>query len=215
MQIALTTYNDEIENVEAIAKDDVARIRQSSNPEHFLRCIDKEDNKDMNLATIKYSYVTSNTKTRHDQDCNHTQEFLKEVAKTFGLDVDGENNIYEKTTSHQSQYPVSKFGTGDYPLVATFPEVFLLGKSFKNPKPNFNEQERNHLLMQFTTNATKNKHLTFYLFDKLQRHSNIQGIHTKINQDPRAFAKFVKTFFSDEFQVKLKNSISDPNGKGA
>ena len=215
LQNALTTYNDELENIETIEKDDVAGIRQSSNPEHYLRYKDIEENKEVNLATIKYSYVTSNTKTRHDQDCNHTQEFLKEVAKTLGLDVDGENAIYEKTMSHRSQYPVSEFGTGDYPLVAAFPDVFLFGKSFEKPKPNLNEQERIHLLMQFTTNAAKNKHLIFYLFDKLQRHSNIQGIHTKINHDPRAFAKFVKTFFSNEFQVKLKNSISDPNGKDA
>ena len=174
---------------------------------------------------MHFSYLTRSKKTAHDMSTDDTHDFLVSVAHELGASISSEKKEYNKSKeatkmeqrSHREQDPFNEFLGGmfgkDEGMVKAFPDVFFLGKGYDSNRPSLNEEQVQHLLMQFTTNAASCRPLLFYLFDQLQRHGSIKGMHAKRVNKENEFAKFAEEFMSESFQEKLKEAVKDPHGK--
>ena len=125
-----------------------------------------------------------------------THDYLVSVARELGVNIGNakakynESNEATKTEwmSYREQDPFNEFlggasGRKDEGLVKAFPDVFFLGKAYDSGRPSLNDDQVQHLLMQFTTNAASCQPLLFYLFDQLQRHGSIKSMHAKQAHD--------------------------------
>jgi len=175
---------------------------------------------------MHYSYLTRSKKTANDMSTDDTHDYLDSVARELGINISDEKKAYNESkeatqtewTSYREQDPFNEFSGGasgrkDEGLVKAFPDVFFLGKAYDSNRPSLNEEQVQHLLMQFTTNAASCRPLLFYLFDQMQRHGSIKGMHAKQAQNKSAFAKFAEEYMSESFQEKLKEAVKDPHGK--
>ena len=154
---------------------------------------------------MHFSYLTRLKKTAHDATTDDTHDYLVSVAQELGIDTSDEKKEYDESKeatkmewmSYREQDPFNEFlggasGRKDEGLAKAFPDVFFLGKGYDSNRPSLNEEQVQHLLMQFTTNAASCQPLLFYLFDQLQRHGSIKGMHAKDAQNPGEFAKFAE-----------------------
>jgi len=177
---------------------------------------------------MHFSHLTRSKKTAHDATTDDTHDYLVSVAQELGINVSDEKKEYDESKeatkmewmSYREQDPFNEFlggasGRKDEGLVKAFPDVFFLGKGYDSNRASLNEEQVDHLLKQFTTNAASCQPLLFYLFDQMQRHGSIKGMHAKEAQNPSEFAKFAEEFKSESFQEKLKEAIKDPHGKVA
>jgi hypothetical protein len=128
-----------------------------------------------------------------------THDYLVSVARELGVNIGDEKKEYneskeeakmEERMSYRQQDPLNEFSGGasgrkDEGTVKAFPDVFFLGKGYDSNRPSLNEEQVEHLLMQFTTSAATCRPLVFYLFDQMQRHGS----------------------------EKLKEAVKDPHGK--
>jgi hypothetical protein len=171
------------------------------------------------------SYLTNPKKTAHGMSTDDSFDYLVSVAKELGVNVNGEKKEYNESKemakaesrSYREQDPLNEFVDGplgkDEGLVKAFPDVFFLGKAYNSNRPSLNEDQTRHLLMQFTANAASCQPLLFYLFDQLQRHGSIKGMHAKQVQNKKEFTKFAEEYLSESFQEDLKAAVKDPHGK--
>ena len=134
--------------------------------------------------------------------------YLKEVAEAFGVKVPDKTGNKEWEIGRE-EVPVNEFTSMDILLPGTFPDVFLLGKSY--PKSSLpNKSQIRHLLLQFTNKAATNRQLLFYLFDTQARHDVVHNFVTKIRTDPTAWEKFARLATSEEFLQKVSTAAADP-----
>ena len=172
------------------------------------------------------SYLTSPKKTAHGATTDDIHDYLVSVSRELGINVSDETKEYNKSKeattmewmSYREQDPFNEFlggasGRKDEGMVKAFPDVFFLGKGYNSNRPSLNEEQVEHLLMQFTTNAATCRPLLFYLFDQLQRHGSIKGMHAKRTNKENEFAKFTEEFMSESFQEMLKEAVKYPHGK--
>jgi hypothetical protein len=154
-----------------------------------------------------------------------THDYLVSVARELGINTSNEKKEYNESKekantewrSYREEDPFNEFVGGafgkDEGMVKAFPDVFFLGKAYDSGRPSLNEDQVQHLLMQFTTNAASCQPLLFYLFDQLQRHGSIKSMHAKQAHDKSQFVKFAEEYLSEGFQEKLKVAVKDPHGK--
>ena len=171
------------------------------------------------------SYLTSPRKTAHGMNTDDTHDYLVSVARELGINTSNEKKEYNESKekantewrSYREEDPFNEFVGGafgkDEGMVKAFPDVFFLGKAYDSGRPSLNEDQVQHLLMQFTTNAASCQPLLFYLFDQLQRHGSIKSMHAKQAHDKSQFVKFAEEYLSEGFQEKLKVAVKDPHGK--
>ena len=199
-----------------IARDDVAGIRGTSNPESMNNVPSENEaqNEQSGQLSLRYLYVTNKEKTANGSQNDTTHDFLCNAAKTVGLKTDLEKQKYMESNSRRGEDPLNEFTEGHLALAGGWPDVFFLGKNVWR-RETLTEGEIMHLLMQFTNAASSCQLLLFYLFDMKQRHSTIQGMHAKIRKDPKAFESFTKTFMSRNFQSKLLKAVAIPDGADA
>jgi len=236
MKESIKTFGDEAVKKNETARDDVAQIRATSNPnelnevqlkqqecdeEGTKKNKERKDQKKKKKQTaansqlaMRYSYVANADNTSHNSHTDSTHDFLSSAAETIGIDVSDERREYHTAKSKRLDSAINEFTDGEYAMVASFPDVFMLGTAY-GKKASLNNKERLHLLLQFTNGASSNQHFLFSEFDKMQRHSNVQGMHAKVKRDPKAFAQFVNSFMKSDFQEKLKESVANPTGKVA
>jgi len=170
--------------------------------------------------------LTSPKKTAHGATTDDIHDYLVSVSRELGINVSDETKEYNKSKeattmewmSYREQDPFNEFlggasGRKDEGMVKAFPDVFFLGKGYNSNRPSLNEEQVEHLLMQFTTNAATCRPLLFYLFDQLQRHGSIKGMHAKRTNKENEFAKFTEEFMSESFQEMLKEAVKYPHGK--
>ena len=210
---ALTTKNDDLIDLTEQMKDDVAGIRASTNVHHQID--ESNDPYSDGKFTLRYSFLTSTDKTQFNKSSDSTHTYLKNVARAIGVNVDPEKEEYERHKSLRSMHPINEFEQGDYGLIAAFPHIFMLGKGYASATSNLSERDCAHLLLQFTTAPSSCSLLIFYLFDIKRRFENVRGMSAKASKDPKAFAEFIETFSSAEFQTKLQSAVANPNGKDA
>jgi hypothetical protein len=115
----------------------------------------------------------------------------------------------------RSSVPISEFDHNDYLYTAAFPDIFLLGKFYKDKKGSLTWAQRCHLLLQFTGAPAKSRHLIFYMFNQQMRHGNIQGVSNTVKATPKAFEKFAELANSNKFKEKVKNAAKDPKSGDA
>jgi hypothetical protein len=177
---------------------------------------------------MHFSYLTRSKKTAHDTSTDDSHEFFVSVARELGINTSNEKKEYNESkeeakiewSSYRELHSFNEFLGGafgkDEGMVKAFPDVFFLGKAYDSNRPSLNEQQVEHLLMQFTTNAASCQPLLFYLFDQMQRHGSIKSMHAKqAHQNRNQFVKFAEEYLSEGFQEKLKVAVKDPHGKVA
>ena len=221
---SIKTFDDEAVKRTEIARDDIAGIRATSNRDELqlsdisAQCpTASSSTKEISAShmPLRYSYVTNVEKTANNSHTDTTHEFLVNAAKTAGINVELEQNEYNKSKSMRSENPLSEFDNGESILAGGWPDVFMLGNASLGEKSSPSDAQVGHLLMQFTQNAATNRLLLFYLFDRKQRMSTIRSMHAKIKQNPESFEKFTQTFMHKDFQTKLQNAVANPEGKDA
>ena len=177
-----------------IAWDNVAGIRATSNTEQIgddSSDASSENRDSDGTLNLRYSYLTSASKTENDSKTDTAHDFLSGAAKTIGVQVDAERTKYKQAQSRRSSAPLNEFTHGDQALLGGWPDVFLLGKSGGSLNK-LSDKQVVHLLMQFTTAAASCQLLIFYLFDRKQRHSVLRNMAAKIRCDPKKFDDFAK-----------------------
>ena len=235
MKESIKTFGDEAVQKSEMARDDVAQIRATSNPKELndneaeLKQAerDEEGTKKKKKKMMKqkqttanaqlamrYSYVANADNTSHNSHTDSTHDFLSSAAETIGIDVSDERHEYHSAKSKRLDSAINEFTDGEYAMVASFPDVFMLGTAY-GKTGSLNDKERLHLLLQFTNGASSNQHFLFSEFDKKQRHSNVHRMHAKVKRDPKAFGQFVNSFMKSDFQEKLKEAVANPTGKVA
>ena len=101
--------------------------------------------------------------------------------------------------SRREEQPIDEFHEFNELLTGAFPQVFPLGMaSLRNKR--LNKDELEHLLLQHTNAASKNRELLFYLFDCDAKHTVINNMAKKVRKEPQAFAKHAKLLRSENFK---------------
>jgi hypothetical protein len=76
-------------------------------------------------------------------------------------------------------------------------------------------QHFRHLLLQYTTAASTNRELLFYLFDNYMRHSFMKKLAAKVKSDPASFESFASMINSEVFKLKIMVAAEDPTSSQA
>ena len=97
-------------------------------------------------------------------------------------------------------------------LTGTFPEVFLLGNTYKKRNQLSSAQTR-HLLLQFSNVAATNRELLCYLYDCASRQTTVNNYAARVRQGRKAFEEFADRVWSPEFQQKIRIASQDPTGE--
>jgi len=185
-----------------IVKDDVRRVRTRS-------CSRGDTNaKEDGDFPFRCSLLTSSVK----RDAELDRDYLESAAKALGTD---EKKLYATAMSRREETPLNEYDNGDKTIAKSAPDVFIFGAAYENKGPTLNKYEREHLILQYTTNAASNRPLLFQLFESDRRHSVIRGMHAKVSSDQKGFEQFANEFSSLEFQAKLINATKNPKGKAA
>ena len=78
---------------------------------------------------LRYSYLTSASKTANDSEADTAHDYLSGAAKTIGVVVDTERTKYKQAQSRKSSALLNEFMYGDQALLSGWLDVFLFGKS--------------------------------------------------------------------------------------
>jgi hypothetical protein len=198
-----------------VARDDVARVRATSTLEVGRVSESKYqplEGDEVEIIPERSCYVTSSDKTAFDKGTDSSFDFICGVAKTGNIDVKKEMKEYT-AKSRRERDPFNEFDRKGEGLLLAFPDVFLLGKGYHNPSASLSRTQRVHLLHQYTTAAGSCRPLLFYLFDQLQRHQSIRGMHVKSLSDKESFDNFVSEYMSPQFQGRLRRAVKAPHSK--
>ena len=189
----------------AIAKDDARNIRT-----HRGGVDDKNDMETVDDTAgstgdfpLRCSLVTSSTKQASPNSAD--QEYLVNAAKSLGIKED-------KTLSRRGRDPLNEYEYGDELIAKASPDVFIFGSAYGNRGPTLFKYDIEHLLLQYTTSAARNRPLLFQLFESKWRHGVISGMHAKVASDRDGFELFATEFSTEEFQAKLKAAVKSPSG---
>ena len=135
---SLKTFDNNIRlNSLEETKDQIADVRATTNPDmqasHELN--KSESDTDSEFA-LKHCYLVNATTTTHNSGTDSTHTYLRNVAKTIGVNVEKDKEEYDMAKSFRSQYPINEFTEGKYGLVAAFPHIFMFGRAYKKNTSN-------------------------------------------------------------------------------
>ena len=213
---SLKTYDENVMQKTDVAKDDVAGVRATTNPNMQVNHESSPDFTDADCKfALKHSYLASTSVTSHNSGTDSTHAYMLNAAKTFGINVEADRAEYDKAKSFRADLPVNEFSDGELPLVGAFPNVFMLGKAYDKEVCNVNLKDCVHLLMQFSAVPAKCTMLLFYLFDVQRRHANIRGMSARRKANPKAFEEMSREIMSPAFQTKVQNAVAHPDSKDA
>ena len=222
MENSLETFNDDLMNTTDQKRDDIAGVRATTNPMMQASTYNEEGNDSLDgnddnskEFSLNHIYLTSRTRTTHNTSSDTQHDFVVNAANTLNVNVTDEKEQYNLRKSYRSEMPIDEFGRGDYALVGAFPHIFMLGCAYPKQVNNLSQKDCIHLLLQFSAVPSSCSMLIFYLFDIRRRHSNIRGMATKRNADPKAFENWSKEIMSASFQTKIQNAVADPDSKDA
>ena len=225
VKTSIKTCDESIINQTNVTKDDYARVRG--------RCDDnavgggghdegggegRSGGSDEDFP-LRCCYLTSSSKAEYESRCESSHQYFRNVAQTLGIDTKKSEQEYaaarhqQQAKSYRERDPLNEFQSGDEGLVKAFPDVFLFGTAYGGHRPNLNEGQVQHLLMQYTTSAASCRPLLFYLFDQKQRHASIKGMYAKVLSDKRAFDQLSKECKSPIFHERLQNAVKNPQCK--
>ena len=108
MNNTLATEDEAAVNCTQIARDNVAGIRATSNIEHIgdnLSDVLSDNHDSDGTLNLRYSYLTSTSKTAKDNEADTAHDFLSCAAKTIGVEAKAERIKYKQAQSRQSSAP--------------------------------------------------------------------------------------------------------------
>ena len=172
---------------------------------------------------VSYSYVKSASNIEKEiagKDPNRSKKmatYIADVAEAFNvdlLDASDQANNEEILKSVREEDPMDEFSDMQELLVGAFPQVFMLGQTYKR-KSLLNHSQLEHLLMQYTNAAATNRELLFYLFDCQSRHRVIRNLAAKVRKDPSAFESYAKLVRDQNFQTLIREAKKNPTSDAA
>lgn len=182
-----------------IDKDDVRRVRTGQCGSY--------SHEDVNFP-FRSCLLTSSTKRGVGVDVD--RDYLASAANALG--VQDKKQLY---ASRRERDPLNDYENGDETLAKASPDVCIFGTAYGNKGPVLHDNEIEHLLMQYTTSAARNRPLLFQLFESRWRQSVIRGMHAKVSSNRQEFEQFADEFCSEEFQAKLMDATKNPKGRAA
>jgi len=143
-----------------------------------------------------------------DDDDNDEDEFnfdrFDEFIKNFG-------NAGDAPGSRRSAEKVNEFTAGDA-FCQAFPHIFVLGKGYGRQAGKLNAAQRNHLLLQFTGVAARDRQLLGYIDNAVKRVKTINGVNAHVRNDPKSEAVITDLFNNPERQAELVRARKEPYG---
>ena len=108
------------------------------------------------------------------------------------------------------QDPLSDFQGGDVGMTTSFPDIFFLGTAYGKKLASLNNDDRYHLLNQFTLHAARDRRYLGFLFDTMQRTRVCQNVSAYVEGNRRAMEIISNLLEKDEEKKKLKEAINFP-----
>ena len=162
---------------------------------------------------MKHTLLTSTHVSPNNDYRDSLHNFCTSAAKTLGVDVDDEVQMYNK--SLRSEHPINEFRSSEFLRTAAHPDVFMFGTSYGEKGGTLTAKRVIHLLGQFTNAAACNRNFIFSQLDMMQRHQQTREMKAKVNRDPAAFLAMAEKFLSAEFKTMLKKAVANPVSKDA
>jgi hypothetical protein len=121
------------------------------------------------------------------------------------------SNAGDGPGTRRSAEAVNEFTAGDA-FCQAFPHIFALGKAYGRAAGKLNAAQRNHLLLQFTGVAARDRQLLGYLDNAVKRVRTIYGVNAHVQNNPKAVAAVTELFENPEKQKELLQAIKNPKG---
>ncbi|MEZ0208826.1 MAG: DUF6570 domain-containing protein, partial [Candidatus Paceibacterota bacterium] len=151
-------------DLEAVQKDLLARIIISDDDEiaeiDRIACGTLEEDNDPAVGHIESIFLTN------PQDLQQQSTLSESISKHF-------------ISLRAMNTPICEFSQNDQLFLMAFPHLFILGKCLPS-KGSFSPKYVRHLLLQHDGRFSQDHRLLFLLFNQLQRHRSIAGIHSRI-----------------------------------
>ena len=127
---------------------------------------------------MKHTLLTSTHVSPNNDYRDSLHNFCTSAAKTLGVDVDDEIQMYNK--SLRSEHPINEFRSSEFLRTAAHPDVFMFGTSYGEKGGTLTAKRVIHLLGQFTNAAACNRNFIFSQLDMMQRHQQTREMKAKI-----------------------------------
>ena len=110
----------------------------------------------------------------------------------------------------RNQELISDFQSDDVAVTTAFPISFLLGSAYKRPPGNYSREMRQHLLLQYSCIAAKDRRLLCFLYDVGKRFSVINNVNAHVKQDRRSVEMISHLMHDKNEQQALDRAIKFP-----
>lgn len=177
------------------------------------------------LSAITSSYVTDKQKRKY-LELEKDPKRIKTYLRALYSDSTAQNGSKDSSKPHDSftsnQPKVSKrrleclneFTDNEKIIASSFFHIFLLGKAYMT-SGSLSNKHRRHIFLQYTRMAGSCQQFIFFLFDQLQRHSNVLGINAVVRSHKQSFDRFTKLVKKKDFRKKIIKAKKNPSGKTA
>lgn len=217
---------------DVVEGDDVAAVRSRVLDEEEARNLREQSSQagdEEQEVNMSHSFLTSchlENVDDEESDVNSPLKFttyVEMIAKAFNIRLPKQQNrdaseqmSQDSANSDQPEFlqstreeaPANEFTDLQTMLTGAFPQVFVLGKTYKSSSL-LNPKNLEHLLLQFTNVPATNRELIYYLFDIKTRHRVIHNFSNKIRSDPQAWSRFAEMCVSDEFTQKVISAAKE------
>ena len=106
--------------------------------------------------------------------------------------------------------PLCQFGNDDQLLGTCFPHIFLFGDAYHRPVGCLNQDERYHLLNQFTVAPAEDRRLQGLLFNVKQRREVITGVRAYVDGRSGSLRALKELLEDRGERARLRNAIKAP-----
>lgn len=168
-------------------------------------------------------YITDRIKRKKDitnlaDDTKRIKAYLNALSSDNKIDIrkgidrkDDDNKIKQ---SKRRLECLNEFTNNERIIASSFFHIFLLGKCF-GINGSLSPKERKQVLLQYTGHAASNHSFLFFIFDQMQRHSNITGINAVVRNHKQCFRTFTKLVKKKGFKKLIMKALKNPEGKTA
>jgi hypothetical protein len=142
-------------------------------------------------------------------------EAIRQGGSLFGDDEDSDCDTVHRSGIPRHADPINEFTERESIVVASFPTVFMLGKSYGTSFGKLSDRRRDHLLHQFTMMPSKSRRLMLYLYDAVMRFRAIVGVNAHLHNCEFAVEAIRNLRDNKEERALLAKAIQHPDTRAA
>lgn len=152
------------------------------------------------------------------EDTKRIKAYLNALSankkKDIQRSIDREDDDKNIKQSKRRLECLNEFTSNEKIISSSFFHIFLLGKCF-GITGSLSPKERKQILLQYTGHAASHHSFLFFVFDQMQRHSNITGINAVVRNHKQCFRTFTKLVKKKRFKKLIMKASDNTEGKTA